>query len=101
MPSYRGGIKLLPKTDFSPDFHSIAGKWTKSTFQQYFHMYPDNFNDFDLDQLKDWRNRILSDLQQAQERALDAGVDQEELRAILSMGIAFGKVESKMQDYLQ
>jgi len=61
-------------------------------------MYPDNFNDCSFEQLAQWRTKILSDLQQAQEKALDAGVHPGVLKMILSTGIALGKVESQMQN---
>jgi hypothetical protein len=63
-------------------------------------MYPDNFNDLDFDQLTRWRTKILADLQQAEDQALDAGIDPQDLRTILSIGKALGKVESEMQRIL-
>lgn len=62
-------------------------------------MYPDNFNDCDLEQLKWWRTKILTDLQQAEERAIDAGINPEQLKAILSIGVALGKIENEMQSH--
>ncbi|MBD2100976.1 hypothetical protein [Leptolyngbya sp. FACHB-261] len=59
-------------------------------------MYPDNFNGYSFEQLTWWRTKILADLQQAEEQAIDAGIDPEELKIILSKGIALGKVESKI-----
>lgn len=61
-------------------------------------MYPDNFNDCSFKQLARWRTQILSDLQQAQEQAIDGGIHPEVLKTILSMGIALGKVESQIQN---
>lgn len=61
-------------------------------------MYPDNFNNCDFEKLKSWRTQILADLQQAEERVIDAGIDPEELKMILSIGIALGKVENEIQN---
>lgn len=70
-------------------------------YQHIFYMYPDNFNNCDLEQLKSWRTKILADLQQAEERAIDAGIDPQELKRILPIGIALGKVESELQNHLE
>ncbi|MFP5270292.1 hypothetical protein [Coleofasciculus sp.] len=56
-------------------------------------MYPDNFKDLPLEVLRSWRTQILADLQQAEERAIDAGIDPEEVRIISSISRALGKVE--------
>lgn len=62
-------------------------------------MYPDNFNSLDFNQLIQWRTKILADLQQAEDQALDLGIDPQNLREILSIGKALGKVESEIQRF--
>lgn len=64
-------------------------------------MYPDNFNGYDFEQLKQWRTKLLADLQQAEQQAIDAGMHPEVLKTILLMGIALGKVESEIQNHLK
>ena len=41
-------------------------------------MYPDDFNNCDFEKLKIWRTQNFADLQQAEERVIDAGIDPEE-----------------------
>lgn len=62
-------------------------------------MYPDAFGSYNFEELATWRTRILADLQEAEQRAIDAGVDPQELNEILSIGIALGKVESEIQNH--
>jgi hypothetical protein len=62
-------------------------------------MYPDDFSDLDFDELGDWRTRILQDLHEVEEEAIDAGIDPDDIERILLIGMALGKVESELQNY--
>jgi len=64
-------------------------------------MYPDDFNKYGYEQLLDWRTRILEELQQVEEQALDAGIDPTKLNVILEIGKALGKVESEIRRFLE
>jgi hypothetical protein len=64
-------------------------------------MYPDDFNKYGYEQLLDWRTRILEELQQVEEQALDAGIDPKKLNVILEIGKALGKVESEIRRFLE
>jgi len=59
-------------------------------------MYPDNFKDLSLEDLRRWRTKILADLHQAEQRAIMAGIEPEELRRISSISQTLGRVEARL-----